>query len=273
MTWMLTPPDVVHMQSAGIKLQGTPWGGTAQTLHLNVTRAPTDEVSVRRAIGYATDAESFAASQYIGTAAVGLLTAAVLDDPSLRSRQRHDPDKARELLDQAGWQLGPDGIRTRDGKRLDVVLNKRSDSNNGPYVLLQAQLREVGINASIKSQAQGAFSEDNAGCVDNGVIWTIRSGGMDALYQFYHSSNVGTGLNWSCLKNASIDQALEQGRRELDVSRRRQEYVQLEQTLMDLAVSVPLVDQLNMVAMRPEVRGLKFNGYSYPLLTDITFGA
>jgi hypothetical protein len=36
-----------------------------------------------------------------------------------------------------------------------------------------------------------------------------------------------------------------------------------------MAVVVPLVDQLNVFALRPDVHGLKFTGVSYPVVTDV----
>jgi hypothetical protein len=39
---------------------------------------------------------------------------------------------------------------------------------------------------------------------------------------------------------------------------------------MDQATVVPLVDQLSVFALRPNVSGLKFTGNSYPLVTDVT---
>jgi ABC-type transport system substrate-binding protein len=63
---------------------------------------------------------------------------------------------------------------------------------------------------------------------------------------------------------------LEQGRRETDAAKRKQGYLQLEQKLMDQALVVPLVDQLSVFAVRPNVSGLKFTGNSYPLVTELT---
>jgi peptide/nickel transport system substrate-binding protein len=81
---------------------------------------------------------------------------------------------------------------------------------------------------------------------------------------------VGGNFNWSCIKDPEIDSVLDQGRRETDPSKRKQLYLQLEQKLMDQATVVPLVDQLSVFALRPNVSGLKFTGNSYPLVTELT---
>jgi peptide/nickel transport system substrate-binding protein len=91
------------------------------------------------------------------------------------------------------------------------------------------------------------------------------------LYALYHSSNVGGGSkqNFACLKDAEVDRELEQARQELDPTRRKQLYLMLTQRLLDMAVVVPLVDTLNVFAVRPNVHGLKFTGVSYPVITDL----
>src|SRR6185437_5935228 len=59
----------------------------------------------------------------------------------------HDPDKARALLDAAGWKLGSDGMRRKDGKPLVLELATTSGNRTREMIeqVLQAQWRQVGI--------------------------------------------------------------------------------------------------------------------------------
>jgi peptide/nickel transport system substrate-binding protein len=182
-----------------------------------------------------------------------------------------DQAKAKALLGEAGWQPGGDGIRARGGQRLEIVLNaiEYGGGADPTAQIFQASLNEVGIDVKIKAQARPPWYEDNYHCASNGMTLFLRSGELDALYALYHSSNVGGNFNWSCIKDPEVDKALEQGRQESDTAKRKQVYLQLEQKLMDMAVVVPLVDQLSVFAMKPNVSGLKFTGNSYPLLTDV----
>jgi peptide/nickel transport system substrate-binding protein len=241
---------------------------------LTTTQPPTDDLAVRQAILYAVDRDALVSALYqgIGKKAVAPLTAVMLDDPSLQALYPHDLAKANQLLDQAGWTKGSDGIRAKNGRRLEFLLNA-IDYGGGPdqsNELLQGQLRQAGMDVKIKAQARPPWYEDNYHCASNGMTLFLRSGELDALYGLYHSSNVGSNFNWSCLKDSEVDKLLEQGRQEADPAKRKQTYLQLEQKLMDMAVVVPLVDQLSVFAMRPNVSGLKFTGNSYPLITDLS---
>jgi peptide/nickel transport system substrate-binding protein len=239
---------------------------------LNVTRPPTDDVRVRQAINYAVDKEAFLATVYKGTAvkANAPLTAVMLDDPALRSAYPYNPSKAKELLGQAGWQPGADGIRQKGGQRLEVVLNaiEYGGGADPTAQLIQASLREVGMDVKIKAQARPPFYEDNYRCTTHGPVMFLRALDPDALYSLFHSSLVGSNFNWSCYKSAKADQLLEQGRTVSDPARRRGVYLELSRLLLDEAVSVPLVDELAVWAFRSTVEGTKYNFNAYPVLGD-----
>src|SRR2546428_136657 len=176
-----------------------------------------DYVRVRRPINYAVDKDALLATVFKGIArkAFAPLTAAMLDDPTLRQAYPFDPAKAQALLAEAGWQPGGDGIRTRGSQRLEVVLNA-IEYGGGPEPsaqLIQSSLREVGIDVKIKAQARPPWYEDNYRCATHGPVMFLRATDPDGLYALFHSSLVGGNFNWSCVKNAKLDQMLEQGRR------------------------------------------------------------
>lgn len=274
MATVFAPQDLGRLQAAGLQVVSKPWVGAPFMMMLTTTQPPTDDLAVRQAVLYAVDRDALVSGLYqgIGKKAVAPLASVMLDDPSLQALYPHDSAKASQLLDQAGWTKGSDGIRTKNGQRLEFVLNA-IDYGGGPdqsNELLQGQLRQAGMDVKIKAQARPPWYEDNYHCASNGMTLFLRSGELDALYALYHSSNVGSNFNWSCLKDSQVDKLLEQGRQEADPAKRKQVYLQLEQKLMDMAVVVPLVDQLSVFAMRPNVSGLKFTGNSYPLITDLS---
>lgn len=63
----------------------------------------------------------------------------------------YDPERARQLLEDAGWTEGEDGIRTKDGERLNldhVVSAPTADHMPAPE-LIQDQLRDIGVETNI----------------------------------------------------------------------------------------------------------------------------
>jgi peptide/nickel transport system substrate-binding protein len=258
--------------NAGMRVEKQPWPGAPRIWLLNVTRPPTDDVRVRQAINYAVDKDAFLATVYKGTAvkAIAPLTAVMLDDPALRQAYPFNPAKARELLGQAGWQPGPEGIRQKGGQRLEVVLNaiEYGGGADPTAQLIQASLREVGIDVKIKAQARPPFYEDNYRCTTHGPVMFLRLTDPDALYLLFHSSLVGGNFNWACYKNPKADALLEQGRQVGDPAKRRAIYLELSKLLLEDAAAVPLVDELAVWAFRSTVEGTKYNFNAYPVLSD-----
>jgi peptide/nickel transport system substrate-binding protein len=70
--------------------------------------------------------------------------------PGLQPLTR-DLAKARQLLKEAGWQAGADGLLSKDGRTFKVTLRTFSDRPEQPPIAtaIQAQLREVGIDMAV----------------------------------------------------------------------------------------------------------------------------
>ncbi|GAC70635.1 ABC transporter family substrate-binding protein [Gordonia soli] len=73
----------------------------------------------------------------------------------------YDQGRARQLLDRAGWRVGDDGIRQRDGRSLQLSLPLLGDS---PAVqnlarALQAMLRQIGIDIALPVRPNSDFSQ------------------------------------------------------------------------------------------------------------------
>jgi peptide/nickel transport system substrate-binding protein len=261
-------------KNKNLRIAQVPWPGVPRMMMLNVKKSPTDELLVRQAINYGVDKEGLVQTLFKGTGQVAYapLTMGMLDDPALRAFYPYDPEKAKQLLEQAGWKdTAGDGIRERDGKKLEFLINN-IDYGGGPWPeaqLVQAQLRELGFDVKIKSQARAPWYEDNYKCLTNGPIVFLRVGDWDGLYSLFHSSVIGSNFNFSCYSDSQIDTLLEQGRQEGDAEKRRQIYLTLERRLLEEAVSVPLVDEWSVWAVRQTVKGLKFNVFAYPVLSDL----
>ena len=248
--------------------------GTPRFTALNVKIFPTDDIAVRKAIEFATNKDAIVNNSYkgVGTAAYAPLTQGILPNTALKSLYPYDQAQAKKLLDDAGWKAGSDGIRSKDGKRLQLVINA-IDFGSGPdtYIqLLQAQWREVGIDAQIKTQARAPWYEDNYKCTTNAIPLFLRSGDWDGMFALFHSSMIGTNFNFSCYSNADVDKLLTDGKTETNPDKRKAIYLQAEQKVMEDAVFLPMVDELSIWGFKSNVSGLTFDGYTYPHFVDVS---
>jgi peptide/nickel transport system substrate-binding protein len=73
----------------------------------------------------------------------------------------YDPDAARALLEEAGWKVGTDGVREKDGRRLamEMIVGYPNAATHGQMPeLLQAQLREIGLEVIlVQTPDTGAY--------------------------------------------------------------------------------------------------------------------
>lgn len=129
--------------------------GTVWTLTANINKPPLDEKAVRLAALYAVNLNELKQGALFGSwqrIAKGVLTENTPGFVDFSQRLVHDPDRARKLLDEAGWVPGPDGIRVRDGKRLEVDYPYAREEQ--VVLLLQQQLHAVGIGVKLRKVAQ-----------------------------------------------------------------------------------------------------------------------
>ncbi len=269
------PQDLPRLQANNkLKIEKVPWTGAPRIWMLNVKLPPTDDPKVRQAINHAISRDAFVATVFKGTANPGQtpLVSTMLEDASLKNPYPFDQIKARALLDEAGWKEGPDKMRAKGGQRMELVLNA-IDYGAGPEPtaqLIQSQLREVGIDVKIKAQARPPYYEDNYRCATNGPVMFLRSIDWDGLYALFGTKNIGGNFNWSCYSNPKVDELLAKGVAESDPEKRKAIYVEVEKTLLQEAVSVPLAEELSVWAMTAKASGLKFDFSAYPLWSDVS---
>ncbi len=134
----------------------------------NTARPPLNDVSVRRAIAYATDR-----GHLIDTATYGVDILGEGDQPKFLWAYNDalkpipfDPAKAKATLDAAGWKVGADGVRVKNGTRLHVVFATTTGSalGNRLAVIMQSALRDAGIEVEVKPYASALmFANYQAG--------------------------------------------------------------------------------------------------------------
>jgi len=249
-----------------------PFPGSAYVWLFNVRLPPMDDVRVRQALIYGINRRAIIAAVYrgLGSPSCGLLSQVLLQDDAACAYYPYNPRKAAQLLDEAGWKMGPNHLRVKDGRPLSLVFNSL---NNGGGDLpdvepVQAQLFELGVDLKIKSQAIGGFASDNFRCADHVGTIFLRANEYDTLYALFATPNIGANFNWSCYSDPEADRLLAAGRSTLDPVKRKAIYVQLDHMLLDQAVAMPMMDELSVWVRRSNVQGVRYNYSTYPAMSD-----
>ena len=122
---------------------------------------------VRKALVYAIDRDALTQAMFEGKQPKSIHLFAPIDpwyteDPSKIVLYEYSPRKARQLLDEAGWVVGNDGYRYKDGEKLSLQLMTTAGNKTREMVeaWLQEEWKKVGIEITIKNEpARVYFSE------------------------------------------------------------------------------------------------------------------
>jgi peptide/nickel transport system substrate-binding protein len=120
---------------------------------INTTSEPFTDIRVREATALAVNQKQILDSIYsgVGLEAHNFLISSLKEsqvDPKYNIS--YDPAKAKKLLDEAGWKMGANGVREKNGKPLKVKLWTQSDTEFKRVTeAVQAQLKAIGMDAEM----------------------------------------------------------------------------------------------------------------------------
>ena len=149
----------------------------------------------------------------------------------------YDPQKARHLLAEAGWKdTDGDGILDKGGKpfRFKLITNSGNETRRDVGVLVQRQLREIGIDVKFEFYEWSVFLKDfvNARHFDACILGWGLSVDPDA-YEIWHSSQIEKGFNFVSYRNPEVDRLWEEGRREYDTEKRKRIYWRIHELIAE----------------------------------------
>jgi len=221
----------------------------------NVERPGLSDIRVRQAINHAIDVPALVAAVYQGTGRV--TNSVTVGVPGTREFEpiEFDLDRARELMAEAGFS---------DGLTLSLVCNVANQMDTDKAVIIQSMLAEIDINVEIVAAEFAVFlTAANSGEYDMFLHgYTNPPADLDySLMQFHHSA-----IGWSnrfFMRNAKIDDLLDQGRSELDPVRRLEIYAEAQQLIWDYSPAVFISQGEDLLAVAPGLGGF----VNFPIAT------
>jgi peptide/nickel transport system substrate-binding protein len=247
--------------------------GCPRTIHLNCTKAPTDDKLVRQAMNYAVDKHVVTDVIFKKTVdpAWGPLEKLTPGyNPAVESYYGFDVDKAKQLLDQAGWTMDGD---KKDGQELEALfINIAKDGFDETAQVVQSQFADVGIALDLTSESEPTvFNTYNRGDQNLAEIFWWGAD-PESLYSLYHSSNIEHGFNWCHYTNPDVDKLLEQGYIENDNEKRMDLYKQAQVLIMEDAPLIPMFGKRSSLAGKKSISNLNWTLNVYPLYYNATLG-
>ena len=219
------------------------------------TRDPIlQDVRVRQAIELAMDRKRIAAD-----ATHGVWEAADSDQQPFNwaydqhlPRFDYDPERAKKLLDEAGWISGPDGIRVKNGQRLEVQLAYTTGAGvaSATASIIQEEERAVGVAIAQKTYPTALYfaSAQSGGILNSGKFQMAYFGwvnGVDpddsSIYMCNQFPPKGQNNLFWC--DAKLDAAERDTLSTFDLERRKKDYAVIQEELVTQVPTIFLFDE------------------------------
>jgi ABC-type transport system substrate-binding protein len=236
---------------------------------------PTSDPAIRAAIAFAIDKNEINLRLLGGSAQIANTNVSpVAWFYAAQPPAGYDPERARTLLDAAGWTVGPDGIREKGGLKARLELCTTDDQvRRDTMFLVGSWLRNIGIDSVINAvPSTSIFAPYNTATNDTPCAMS-RSNFDLALHAFnssidplgyyytYHSSRFGPlGANYAQVDDPEIDRALDEVRSSVDFGLVRDAMATFQARYVEQTVEVPLFYRKKVELAAPKVGNYVANG-------------
>jgi peptide/nickel transport system substrate-binding protein len=228
--------------------------------------------AVRQALRLLVDRGSVEAHIY-GRA--GVATGNFLNNPerfvSKNTKWEFNVDKANRLLEEAGWNRGPDGIRAKDGKKLKLVFQT---SINAPRQKTQAIIKQAcqkaGIDVELKSVTGSVYFSSDVANPDTArkfyadiQMYTTGTPSVPDPERFMQQfvsweiaskDNKWQGSNPTRWRNEEYDKIFRAAQGELDPVKRAALFIKMNDLVVEDVAVIPVVNRRWVAAMSHKLR-------------------
>lgn len=216
---------------------------------MNVQKAPFDNEKVRQAVAYALDPQGYIDLVFSGEATPAnytMLPPSVDGYVSDCSDYSCNVEKAKELLAEAGY---PDGFST-------TLWCSDTQVMRDSAVVIQEQLRQVGINAEVKTLESGQFQSETGNGAHDMFIMSKTSIDPDSMLRsMYHTEALGPSGNRCFWTTPEVDALIDEASTTTDTEHAMELYAEIQSKVAEAAPLVPMaVEHLN-AGMQSNVKG------------------
>jgi len=246
--------------------------GRQYYIALNNYLAPTNDVRVRQAINHAVDKEGIIMAVFLGVGAT--VAESVYLTPTSTGYApvgvyEYDPERAEALLDEAGWTVGPDGVRVKDGERLRIGLYTRRGAVTGDFEiaeLVQGMLAEVGIEVDLQVFESASFvpnvtvpKEESTYHMVNLTVGTVTGDAEYIVSTFYRCDSAAPRLfNRAYFCNDEVDRLSDLSRTMGSMDERNEVYRDIFELVFADAPILQLVNAIEFVPISSRLQGVYF---------------
>jgi len=262
--------DADALTSAGNEVHYAPTNGVNPQFALRWTNPLLADIRVRQALQKATDTAAIVDTIYQGkfAQATSVLSRGATGYVDLSDKLGYDPEAAAALLDEAGWVPGADGIREKDGQRLELEtwvgavfpLNQQLDE------LVAEQWEKVGVKLNIDTPDAATATAGQKDPLQLPVAIThVGRVDPDVLKSNFHSASNRNAL---VSDDDVLDGLLDEISTLSSTEERYAKAAEVQEYLIDNAYTIPLYELPQTYATSAKTHGLTWEPVGRVVLYD-----
>ncbi|MEQ8440321.1 MAG: peptide ABC transporter substrate-binding protein [Alphaproteobacteria bacterium] len=245
-------------------------------IDLNLDNPALSDVRVRRALLHAIDRDAISEQLFQGQQPVahgGVNPLDVWYEPDI-PHYAHDPTAAAALLDAAGWTVGPNGIRQRDGEPLSLTIQTTAGNQTRELVqqVLQNQWRAIGVDVEIENEPPRVlFGETISKRQFTGMaMFAWLTSPENIPRTTLHSEAIPTeenawaGQNYTGYNNPEMDAVIDAMETECADEDQRRLWSRLQEIYATDLPVLPLYFRANAFVMPRGLVGVRPTGHQFP---------
>ncbi|OFT31619.1 ABC transporter substrate-binding protein [Corynebacterium sp. HMSC08F01] len=275
----ISPPVERHLKDQGVQVVASATNGMNNQLAMRFNHPLLQDIRVRQAIIHGINREEIIRILLSDSypLATSSMTSTALGYAEQPDAYTFDPDRARALLDDAGWTPGPDGIRVKDGQRLSLSVNHALPQPRSKEIvtMVQSDLRDLGIELNMVA---GDRATQNAAQKDINRVQLMHTMVGRADYDVIES-HLSVNRRDSLLNNAGdgtpVDAKLEELLQKVvstpDDAGRAAASKAVQDYLTEQAYVLPLFEEPQVYALAPHVKGFVTESVARPSFYSVYF--
>ena len=272
-------PDEGQFDQTGLSLVSAGTNGVNNSLNLRLGEGALADKRVREAVIAGVDRERIVETLFSESypIAVGVLAQRAQGFLDTSDFYVYDPERSRALLDEAGWAVGADGVRAKNGEKLVLTFNEALPQPRSKDVvtLIQGQLAEVGIGVELFPGDQAA---QDAAQRDPETIQVYHSmvgrADFDVLKSQFFSANRDALVNLDAqtgeLADPELDALLAEVASVPTVAERQAAAEAAQRHIAENAYVLPLFEEPQVYGLRDRVQGFTTESIGRPSFYEVT---
>lgn len=270
-------PDIADLEKAGVQVVAA-FSGYNEGIYFNqdpktANPAMLDE-KVRQAIAMAIDRESLTKDLLLGRTkpAASDWDNMPYVDPTLKPWP-YDPEKAKQLLDEAGWKdTNGDGTRDKDGKELVLKYGTTTrEIRKDTQAVLQQQLAAVGVKVDLLNFDSdvffGSFADNGPAATGQLDMWEYSGSPnfpdpdvSEWLCDQIPTAEKPSGTNWEGLCDKDLDQLFKEQATQVDFTQRQQTFYKITSLIFNKVYWLGLWQDPDQWAVKADLKNVKLSG-------------